>query len=67
LTSWWWIGIGVASVGWRLVEEAMRVAQMRGCCEMEVSTERSNQAAQAFYRRLGFSHEAVFMELEFDG
>jgi len=52
--------------GRRLVEEAMRVARARGCGKMEVSTERFNQAAQAFYRRLGFGHEAVLMEVEFD-
>ncbi|MFQ6057968.1 MAG: GNAT family N-acetyltransferase [Anaerolineae bacterium] len=53
-------------VGRRLVEEAIWVAHARSACELEVSTERSNQAAQAFYRRLGFGHEAVLMELEFD-
>lgn len=54
-------------VGRRLMAEAIRAARARGACEVEVSTERSNQAAQAFYRRLGFSHEAVLMELEFNG
>ncbi len=44
----------------------MQLAWVRGCGKMEVSTERFNQAAQAFYRRLGFGHEAVFMEVEFD-
>jgi ribosomal protein S18 acetylase RimI-like enzyme len=58
-----WRGQGV---GRRLVEEAIRAARARGVCEIEVSTEPSNQAAQAFYRRLGFSHQAVLMELEFD-
>ncbi|HID86356.1 MAG TPA: GNAT family N-acetyltransferase, partial [Anaerolineae bacterium] len=54
-------------VGRRLVEEAIQVARARGACELEVSTEKTNRAAQAFYRRLGFSHEAVLMELEFEG
>ena len=54
-------------VGRRLVEEAIQVARARGACELEVSTEKTNRAAQAFYRRLGFSHEAVLMELELEG
>jgi ribosomal protein S18 acetylase RimI-like enzyme len=37
-----------------------------GCCEIEVSTERSNEAAQEFYRRHGFSHEAVLFEEDED-
>jgi ribosomal protein S18 acetylase RimI-like enzyme len=30
-----------------------------------IITERSNEAAQEFYRQHGFSHEAVLFELEF--
>ena len=45
--------------------EAIKRCRAAGCCEIEVSTERSNEAAQEFYRRHGFSHEAVLFELEF--
>lgn len=52
-------------VGRQLVAEAIERCRAAGCCEIEVSTERSNEAAQKFYRQHGFSHEAVLFELEF--
>jgi len=52
-------------VGQQLMAEAMKRCRAAGCCEIEVSTERSNEVAQEFYRRHGFSHEAVLFELEF--
>jgi ribosomal protein S18 acetylase RimI-like enzyme len=53
-------------VGQQLVAEAIERCRAAGCCEIEVSTERSNEAAQEFYRRHGFGHEAVLFELEFE-
>lgn len=52
-------------VGQKLMGEAIERCRAAGCCEVEVSTERSNEAAQKFYRQHGFSHEAVLFELEF--
>jgi ribosomal protein S18 acetylase RimI-like enzyme len=52
-------------VGQQLMAEAIERCRAAGCCEIEVSTERSNEAAQKFYRQHGFSHEAVLFELEF--
>ena len=52
-------------VGQRLMAEAIERCRAAGCCEIEVSTEQSNEAAQKFYRQHGFSHEAVLFELEF--
>jgi ribosomal protein S18 acetylase RimI-like enzyme len=52
-------------VGRQLIAEAIERCRAAGCCEIEVSTERSNEIAQEFYRRHGFSHEAVLFELEF--
>lgn len=52
-------------VGQRLMAEAIERCRAAGCHEIEVSTERSNEAAQEFYRQHGFSHEAVLFELEF--
>ncbi|TEU11993.1 MAG: GNAT family N-acetyltransferase [Anaerolineales bacterium] len=46
--------------------EAIERCRAAGCCEIEVSTERSNETAQKFYRQHGFSHEAVLFELEFE-
>jgi ribosomal protein S18 acetylase RimI-like enzyme len=53
-------------VGQQLMAEAIERCRAAGCCEIEVSTERSNETAQEFYRRHGFSHEAVLFELEFE-
>lgn len=53
-------------VGQQLMAEAIERCRAAGCCEIEVSTEQSNEAAQEFYRRHGFSHEAVLFELEFE-
>lgn len=52
-------------VGRQLMAEAVERCRAAGCCEIEVSTERSNGTAQKFYRQHGFSHEAVLFELEF--
>ena len=52
-------------VGRQLMAEAIERCRAAGCCEIEVSTEQSNKAAQKFYRQHGFSHEAVLFELEF--
>ena len=52
-------------IGQQLMAEAIERCRAAGCYEIEVSTERSNEAAQEFYRRHGFSHEAVLFELEF--
>jgi ribosomal protein S18 acetylase RimI-like enzyme len=52
-------------VGRQLMAEAIERCRAAGCCEIEVSTERSNEAAQEFYRQHGFNHEAVLFELEF--
>jgi GNAT superfamily N-acetyltransferase len=52
-------------VGQQLMAEAIERCRAAGCCEVEVSTERSNETAQEFYRQHGFSHEAVLFELEF--
>jgi ribosomal protein S18 acetylase RimI-like enzyme len=53
-------------VGRQLMAEAIERCRAAGCCEIEVSTERSNEAAQEFYRQHGFSHEALLFELEFE-
>lgn len=53
-------------VGHQLMVEAIERCRAAGCCEIEVSTERSNEVAQRFYRQHGFGHEAVLFELEFE-
>jgi len=53
-------------IGRQLMSEAIERCRAAGCSEIEVSTERSNEAAQRFYRQYGFSHEAVLFELELE-
>jgi RimJ/RimL family protein N-acetyltransferase len=35
-----------------------------GCCEVEVSTEKSNAKARRFYKSCGFAEDAVLMEID---
>ena len=58
-----WRGRGL---GRALIERARAEAQHRGLDEIEVSTERDNQAARAFYHRCGFDEEYVLLGAEFD-
>jgi ribosomal protein S18 acetylase RimI-like enzyme len=52
-------------IGRALIQAALDWAKSEGCSEVEVSTELDNTAAQAFYRRLGFTSEALLLECEF--
>lgn len=36
------------------------------CCEVEVSIEKSNEGARAFYKRCGFQEDAVLLEFQID-
>jgi ribosomal protein S18 acetylase RimI-like enzyme len=49
-------------IGRMLVEAAVGAARKRGCCEVEVSTEKSNAAALDFYKAMGFDDFGVFLE-----
>lgn len=49
-------------IGQALVEELERLAAARRCAEISVTTLPKNKAAIAFYRRLGFTDEALFLE-----
>ncbi|RME49553.1 MAG: GNAT family N-acetyltransferase [Chloroflexi bacterium] len=52
-------------VGKALIEAIVEWAKKRGASEIEVSTEKDNEAAQAFYQSHGFKHESVLLEMEF--
>jgi GNAT superfamily N-acetyltransferase len=52
-------------IGRLLIVAALDRCRDLGCCEVEVSTERAHLPAQEFYRRCGFSDEAVLFELHF--
>jgi GNAT superfamily N-acetyltransferase len=51
-------------VGRALIEAAVSEARRMGCCEIEVSTERFNEAARRFYAECGFDEESVLLEKE---
>lgn len=51
-------------VGRALIEAAVSEARRMGCCEIEVSTERSNEAARRFYAECGFDEESMLLEKE---
>lgn len=51
-------------LGRLFIERAREEALSRGMDELEVSTERQNVDAQAFYRRCGFDEEHILMEME---
>ena len=51
-------------IGRALIQAALDWARAQGCSEVEVSTDRDNTDAQAFYNRLGFESEALLLEYE---
>lgn len=52
-------------VGRALIDAIVVWARKRGASEIEVSTEKDNEPAQAYYLRQGFEHESVLLEMEF--
>ncbi len=49
-------------VGSALMEKVLEEAHRFGCVAISLATEKDNQAAQRFFRRHGFTYEALFME-----
>jgi ribosomal protein S18 acetylase RimI-like enzyme len=53
-------------IGKHLIQSAVDRCRELGCCEVEVSTEKSNTRARRFYRACGFEEDAVLLELDLD-
>ena len=53
-------GLGI---GKQLILAAIQKCRELECCEVEVSTEKSNTKAREFYRRCGFEEDAVLLEM----
>ncbi len=53
-------------IGTQLIKAAIKKCSELGCCEIEVSTEKTNEKARAFYKKCGFDENAVFLEYELD-
>ena len=51
-------------IGSSLLAAAIDKCRQIGCCEIEVSTEMSNEAAKAFYLASGFTGDAVLFEMD---
>ena len=49
-------------IGKQLIQAVINKCQELGCCEVEVSTEKTNTRARRFYKTCGFEEDAVLME-----
>ena len=54
-------GAGIARL---LIRAVVAECRLSGCCELEVSTEKSNSRARRFYKACGFEEDAVLLELD---
>lgn len=50
-------------IGKMLISKVIDKCRELGCCELEVSTMVSNKNARDFYRKCGFTEEAVLLEM----
>lgn len=53
-------------IGNELIEAAINTCRDLGCCEVEVSTEMTNEKARAFYKSCGFEEDSVLLEYDLD-
>jgi GNAT superfamily N-acetyltransferase len=51
-------------IGKRLVLAAIEKCKQLGCCEVEVSTEKTNVKARKFYKKCGFEERGMFLEVD---
>ena len=51
-------------IGKQLVLATIEKCRQLGCCEVEVSTERTNVKARKFYRKCGFNERGVLFEAD---
>jgi ribosomal protein S18 acetylase RimI-like enzyme len=51
-------------VGKQLVLAAIEQCRQLGCCEVEVSTEKTNVEARKFYRKCGFKERGMLFEVD---
>lgn len=51
-------------IGRKLIKAVIEKCRELGCCEVEVSTERINKKARAFYKACGFKEDAVLLEYD---
>jgi ribosomal protein S18 acetylase RimI-like enzyme len=51
-------------IGRQLLSSAIRKSRQLGCCEVEVSTEKTNTEAREFYRQCGFTERGILFEID---
>jgi ribosomal protein S18 acetylase RimI-like enzyme len=51
-------------VGKQLMLAAMEKCRQLGCCEVEVSTEKTNDRARKFYKKCGFEESGALFEVD---
>lgn len=51
-------------VGKQLVLAALEKCRQLGCCEVEVSTEKTNLKARKFYKKYGFEERGMLFEVD---
>ena len=51
-------------VGKELVLAAIEKCRQHGCCEVEVSTEKTNVKARRFYKKCGFDEKGTLFEVD---
>jgi ribosomal protein S18 acetylase RimI-like enzyme len=51
-------------IGERLVLATIEECKQLGCCEVEVSTEKTNVKARKFYRKCGFDERGMLFEVD---
>jgi len=51
-------------IGRQLLSSAIEKSRQLGCCEVEVSTEKTNIKAREFYRQCSFTERGVLFEMD---
>jgi len=57
-------GMGVGKL---LIQAVVDKSRELGCCEIEVSTEKTNAKARRFYKTCGFEEDALLLEMDLFG
>ncbi len=52
------------SIGKQLLSNVIEKSSQLGCCEVEVSTEKTNIKAREFYRQCGFTERGILFEID---